>query len=280
MKYSVIQQIHNFCKLLKIKGYSDNTIDAYRSSLQIFINTAMIKSFDNLSDKQILNHFFLVFNNKSMSASYKKQMISAVQLLYKELFTRSLNLNQIKPTKKAFKIPVVLSKAEVIGLLNATHNIKHKAILATIYSMGLRIGEVINLKITDIDKSRGVVRINNAKGQKDRVVMLPDKLRVLLRDYYINYKPKVYLFEGQYDEQYSESSIRAILKRGLRNAKINKKATTHTLRHSFATHLLESGTDIRIIQKLLGHKSIKTTMIYTHVSLSSIRQVTSPFDLM
>ncbi len=152
--------------------------------------------------------------------------------------------------------------------------------LLYLYSAGLRLGEVIELKVKDIDSKRMVIRITTAKGKKDRYVMLSNKLLSLLRDYYKEYRPKDYLFEGQKGDKYSARSIQAILKQALKKAKVTKKASVHTLRHSFATHLLESGTDIRIIQQLLGHNSIKTTQIYTQVSISKITEIKSPLDLL
>ena len=151
------------------------------------------------------------------------------------------------------------SKSEIKLLLDNTNNIKHKAILATIYGMGLRISEALNLKINDIDGKRMIVHIKNAKGKKDRIVMLPESLLVLLREYFKESRPKLYLFEGHYSKQYSASSVRKILKLSLHKAKINKPVTVHTLRHTFATHLLENGTDIRIIQKYWYNATVHTS---------------------
>ena len=150
--------------------------------------------------------------------------------------------------------------------------------IALTYSSGLRIGELIDLKIKDIDSSRMIIHIKSAKGNKDRIIPLSEKLLVMLRIYYKEYNPKEYLFEGQKGGKYSTSSFGKLLKRAALKAKINKHITAHTLRHSYATHLLENGTDIRVIQKLLGHNSIKTTMLYTQVSTPTLLNVTSPFD--
>ena len=157
---------------------------------------------------------------------------------------------------------------------------KHKAILTIIYGLGLRISELINLKITDIDSDRMIVSIRQAKGKKDRNVMLPDNLLKLLRTYFLEYNPKIYLFEGQNLSRYSASSIRKILIKSIKKTGITKKVKVHTLRHSFATHLLENGTDVRIIQKLLGHNNLNTTMLYTQVANTTISKVKSPLDLL
>jgi len=177
-------------------------------------------------------------------------------------------------------LPDIFSLNEVKTLLNETKNLKHKAILATIYGLGLRISELIHLKISDIDSDRMVVFIRQAKGKKDRTVMLPENLLKLLRNYFLKYNPKTYLFQGQSSPQYSASSIRKILRKSVEKTGITKKVKVHTLRHSFATHLLENGTDVRIIQKLLGHNNLNTAMIYTQVANSTISKVKSPLDLL
>jgi len=171
-----------------------------------------------------------------------------------------------------------LSEEEVMRIINSVKNLKHKAILLTIYSAGLRISEVINLRIADIDSSRKTIIIKGAKGKKDRNSLLSEKLLIILRNYFKEYKPKDWLFEGQEGEQYAESSIQHIFHKACQDAKILKKATVHTLRHSFATHLLERGTDLRYIQELLGHSSSKTTEIYTHITHKGMEQIKSPLD--
>ncbi|MDD5152085.1 MAG: tyrosine-type recombinase/integrase, partial [Flavobacterium sp.] len=175
--------------------------------------------------------------------------------------------------------PNVLSKEEIKLILNAHSNIKHKAMLSMIYSCGLRRSELLHLRFSDIDSNRNIVLLKNAKGKKDRIAPLSPKILKMLREYYKDYKPAVWLFEGQIKgEQYSEKSLQSVLKQALQKTGITKPVTLHWLRHSYATHLLESGTDLRYIQELLGHSSSKTTEIYTHVSTKSIQQIKSPFD--
>ena len=181
--------------------------------------------------------------------------------------------------KKPQKLPVVLSKEEISQLFNVINNLKHKALLALLYSAGLRIGEALQLTPEAIDSKRMLIRIEQAKGNKDRYTLLSESFLTLLRMYYKKYKPKTYLFEGQNGGAYTSSSAQKVLKRALRDAGITRTGVTlHTLRHSFATHLLESGTDLRYIQELLGHNSPKTTMIYTHVSSKSLQNIRNPFD--
>lgn len=271
-------QIEQFAKLLKIKGYSVNTITSYCNHLRLYQQIFSVEDWQCVGNKELLNCGFEFISKKQMAYQTQKQFIGAVTLFYKEMFGRIVNLNTLRPIRKPSKLPVVLAKEEVKALFKVTTNLKHKAMLVTIYSLGLRSGELVHLKITDIDGKRNLVTIYNAKGKKDRIVMLSEKLKVLLQEYYKKYKPKEYLFEGQKGGQYTHSSMSKVMRSALLRAKIKKDATLHTLRHSFATHLLEQGTDIRVIQKLLGHKSIKTTQLYTKVSTSFIQNVRSPLD--
>jgi integrase/recombinase XerD len=173
----------------------------------------------------------------------------------------------------------VLSKEEVKLILNAHNNIKHKAMLSLIYSCGLRCGELLKLKQEHVDSKRGVLIIKQSKGRKDRIAPLSHKVIELLRDYYKACKPQTYLFEGQNKgEPYDERSLQNVLKQSLEKANISKPVSLHWLRHSYATHLLENGTDLRYIQEILGHSSSKTTEIYTHVSTKNIQKIVSPFD--
>jgi len=182
-----------------------------------------------------------------------------------------------RPREEQF-LPEVLSTEEVTAILNAIQNIKHKVILMTIYSAGLRIGEAINLKIKDIDSERMQIRVEQGKGKKDRYTLLSAKNLQLLRKYFIEYKPKIWLFEGANGEMYSKKSIQIMLKKAVDKVGIKKHITVHTLRHSFATHLLEAGTDLRYIQSLLGHANSKTTEIYTHITTKGFDQIKSPLD--
>jgi integrase/recombinase XerD len=173
----------------------------------------------------------------------------------------------------------VLSKTEIKAILSIQMNIKHRTMLSLIYSCGLRRNELLSLKIQDIDSNRNIVIIRQSKGKKDRIVPLSPKILILLREYYQYYKPTVFLFEGfKKGSRYSESSLSQVLKKAVKKTRINKPITLHWLRHSYATHLLESGTDLRYIQELLGHNSSRTTEIYTHVSTKNLQSIKSPFD--
>ena len=184
----------------------------------------------------------------------------------------------IERQRKENYLPEVLSEEEVVAILKAITNLKHKALIMTIYSGGLRISELINLKIRDIDSDRMQIRIQQSKGKKDRYTLLSKKTLITLRLYFKEYKPKEWLFEGEGGGQYTDSSIYSIFKRALTTAKITKKVSIHSLRHSFATHLLENGTDLRYIQNLLGHSSSKTTEIYTHITTKGFDQIKNPLD--
>ena len=275
-----MSHLFKFKTILELKRYSKNTIEAYLYYLKLFQTyyNYTDKHLDKLEDRDILNSIVKIIQTKNYSASSQKQLIGSLSLFYKELQKRNINFSIIYPTQKTDYLPTVFSKNETKNIINSIINIKHKAIISTIYGLGLRISELIDLEIKDIDSDRMLVYIKDSKGSKDRIVMLPQKLLILLRTYFINFKPKKYLFEGQKQKKYSASSVRKVFMNAKSKANIKKPGTVHTLRHSFATHLLENGTDIRLIQKLLGHKNIKTTLIYTHVSKSSIQNIESPLD--
>lgn len=191
---------------------------------------------------------------------------------------QKIQLDYLYPKRSFSKLPKFFSKEEVRNILDNTQNLKHKAILMTIYSCGLRLSELLNLKIKDIKSSDGIIRIHQSKGNKDRIVSLPDKLLATLRHYYQAFKPKEYLFEGEKGGKYSERSVQLILKKALIKANVQSEGSVHTGRHSYATHLIQSGIDIRIVKELLGHENIKTTMIYTHITDIDKQKTPSPLD--
>jgi len=189
-----------------------------------------------------------------------------------------MEIEKLVRPQKPLQLPKVISEEEVAAILNATQNLKHKCMLSLMYSAGLRRGELLNLKLEDIDSKRMLIWVKMGKGAKDRVVPLSPVILSMLREYYVEYKPKQYLFEGQYGGIYSERAIELVLKKSVKSAGINKNINLHMLRHSYATHLLEAGTGLRHIQELLGHNSPKTTQIYTHVSRQELGKIISPFD--
>ena len=216
---------------------------------------------------------------RRLSYSYQNQAINASKLFFKLITGSALVTEQLERPRREHKLPNVLSKQEVKAIIQAPLNQKHRTMLSLIYACGLRRSELLNLKPVNIDSKRHLLIVLNAKGKKDRVIPVSDKTIALLRDYYKLYRPKTWLFEGQVaGEQYSETSLQEVLKHAVTKAGIHKPVTLHWLRHSYATHLLESGTDLRYIQELLGHKSSKTTEIYTHVTEQSLEKIKSPFD--
>lgn len=261
------------------RRYSQNTINTYAEGLQVFLNYFKEKAVEDITNEDVI-----AFNNdyiigKHLSSSFQNQIINAIKLFFRTIENRKLDLELIYRPRREKVLPNVLSKEEVKAILGSLNNIKHKAMLSLIYSCGLRCGELIHLQISDIDSKRGLIIIRQAKGKKDRIVPLSEKIVQLLRDYYQIHKPARYVFEGQEEGRtYDERSLQQVLKQAIRKAGINKPVTLHWLRHSYATHLLENGTDLRYIQEILGHKSSKTAEIYTHVSNKMIQRIVSPFD--
>lgn len=259
-----------------------SSVKNYCSAVQYFLKIASHKYSDpeEISQDDIQKFIFWKIEKHNISASHQTIILSSIIKFYKLLYDKEINLRHLYPKRKEIKLPKFLTKSEIRKLLESTENIKHKAILTTIYSCGLRLSELLELKISDIKATDSILVIRQGKGKKDRIVNLSPKLIELLRKYYTAYHPKVYLFEGQQKEKYSKRSVQQVLKNALEKANIDSPATVHTLRHSYATHLLENGTDIRIIKELLGHNDIKTTEIYTHITDLSKRKVISPLDLL
>ncbi|HOY96800.1 MAG TPA: tyrosine-type recombinase/integrase [Catalimonadaceae bacterium] len=260
--------------------YSENTIRTYQNSFAEFINYYFKNDIDSIDEPMIIQYVRYLVTERKVSGSYQNTAINAIKFYYERVLGGQRKFYFIDRPLEEKKLPVVLSMPEVTALIKATENLKHKTILTVIYSAGLRVSEAINLKISDIDSDRKQIRISQSKGKKDRYTLLSTKTLVLLREYFKAYKPKNYLFEGMNGDQYSSRSIQTFFHESLRKAKVTKKATVHTLRHSFATHLLENGTDLRYIQSLLGHESSKTTEIYTHITTRGFDQIKSPLDLL
>ncbi|MGL2964130.1 site-specific tyrosine recombinase/integron integrase [Flavobacterium sp. RSB2_4_14] len=274
-----IIQIEKFKQWLRSRRYSESTIVTYSEALKsffVFYNSKAIAEITN-EDVIIYNNEYILKNG--LSSSYQNQIVNAIKLYFKTCRDTKIEVDKIHRPKREKVLPNVLSKEEVFKIIDVTENLKHKTLLALIYSSGLRISEALAMKPQDIDSIRMLIHIKNAKGNKDRYTLLSEKVLVMMREYYSVYKPKEYLFEGQYGGQYSSRSAQVVLQEAAQKAGIVKHISLHTLRHSFATHLLESGTDLRFIQDLLGHSSPKTTMIYTHVSSTSLKKIKNPFDL-
>ena len=249
-------------------NYSPRTRDNYMSHIKSFL--------ESLGDKQIIhcnsNDFQSYLDNyKFTSISQQNQVINSIRFLYKEVLCKKYDKVSFKRPRTEKKLPKVIDGDYIKSQLSKIENIKHRAILTLTYSVGLRVSEVVNLKIEDIDSKRMLIHIKNAKGRKDRIVPLSQTVLELLRQYFKEYKPKVYLFNGQNGLQYSIGSCQKIYKKY-----IDSNSSIHTLRHSSFTSLLENGTDLRIIQKIAGHSSSKTTEIYTHVSNQILSKVNLP----
>lgn len=263
---------------LKNQRYSDRTCETYLGFMKTFLIFFSDKAIGEITIEDVVRFNYEVIIRKQYSISYQRQMVSAIKLFYQQIEHRKLDIDQLERPRREKKLPSIFSKEEVGSIIKSIRNEKHRVIISLIYSGGLRISELLSLVLTDIDSKRMVIHIRSGKGRKDRIVPLSGKVVKSLRAYYKRYKPRVYLFEGAPGKQYSASSCRKILKTAMACAGIRKPGSLHTLRQSYATHLLESGTDIRYIQSLLGHESSRTTEIYTHVSRKRIEDIKSPFD--
>ncbi len=228
----------------------------------------------------VINEYHqLMLGEKAYSFQTVNQSVNAIKLYYQGYLKREFELQDVIRPKTGRQLPKVWNKEEMRKILKTSDcNLKHKTLLSIIYGSGLRIGEALNLKLNDIDSKRMQIRVLGGKGNKDRYTILGKSFLVLLRDYYKEFKPKEYLFEGQFGGKYSATSAGNVLSKAIEKSGVPKRGGLHSLRHSFTTHLLESGTDLRYIQELLGHNSSKTTEMYTHLSNKYLQQIKSPLD--
>jgi site-specific recombinase XerD len=267
-----------YTELLRLKNYSENTLVNYKNWFLIFLQSFPDRKPSQISKDEVLTFMNTFRNSPKWSATTQNQMINAIKFFYEKVLKRPPEMYDLPRPKKPFQLPTVFSPQEVLAIINATENIKHRTILCLAYAGGLRISEIVNLKIKDIDNQRMVINVRQAKGKKDRIVMLSEKLLNMFREYYLAYKPKEWLFEGAGGGEYSVRSISKFFNECKKKAKVNKKGGIHCFRHSFATHLFEGGTDLLTIKELLGHSSLRTTLTYTHVSKKHIGNIQSPFD--
>jgi len=270
-------ELSEYNRLLKLKNYSINTINSYNHCFEKFLSHFKGKNIDSLTKEEITD-FLYQESEKGMSYGYQNQIINAIKFYYEKVLNRKKEFYNIPRAKRPQKLPTVFSEEEIITLLKQVKNLKHKCVLFLIYSAGLRISEAVKMKIADIDSTRNMIVVKGAKGKKDRTTLLSKKLLIMLREYYNEYRPKVFLFEGETGGQYSVKAIQNVFNKALAASGIKKEATVHSLRHSFATHLLERGADLRYIQDLLGHNSSKTTEIYTHITKKGKDKIASPLD--
>lgn len=263
---------------LQMKSYSINTQRIYLSEFAELLLLINDYSIQDLTPKRLKDYFLYCVQNLKMKERKMNGKINAIKFYFEQVIHRPKMFFDVPRPKTPSTLPKLLSKYEVKKIINSTTNLKHKISVKLCYGMGLRVSEVVKIKLHHIDSTRMVVHIVGAKGKKDRYVPLPVSILKELREYYLVYKPKEYLLEGQYGGSYSKSSLQQVFKKAMRKAGINKKIGIHGLRHSYATHLLEAGADLRFIQELLGHHSIKTTQIYTKVSHGHMSKIKSPLD--
>ena len=271
-----------FEQKLILQRYSPNSIRNYKSSIKSFLEVAEKKfSHPNeLGEISIEKYVLWKVQKHKIGSSQQRMIVASIDKFYASIYSKKLNIKHLYPARKSYSLPNYLTINEVKTLTKSSENIKHRCIIKLLYGSGLRLSELLHLKVTDIDSESMIIHIKNSKGNKDRVVMLSKSLLEELRIYFIKHNPLDYLFEGQSGGMYSPKSVQVIVKNASSKAGIKKKVTPHTLRHSFATHLLEAGTDIRFIQQLLGHGSIKTTEIYTHIADVTKSKIKSPLDLL
>lgn len=265
---------------LQLKAYSENTIKCY--AVEFCHLLQLLKHFPvkDLSPERLRSYIYYCIKTLKHSENAIHSKLNAVKYYFEQVLHREQFFMDIPRPKKPSLLPKALSTKEIKKMLQTIHNLKHQMIFKLCYGMGLRVSEIVNLKIAHIDSERMQVLVASGKGKKDRYVVLPESILDDLRSYYKAYQPQIYLFEGQHGGQYSIRSVQHIFKKAMLDAGIQKKIGVHALRHSYATHLIEQGTDIRFVQELLGHKDIKTTMIYTSMTDHSKRKIKSPLDML
>jgi site-specific recombinase XerD len=272
---NISEHTQNYIQEMRRRGMSENTIENYVSCIKLFFCSSKKDHPKNINEHDIKD-FLSQFKEPNTQRNYH----SAIKKFYEICLNQPNKFKYIPYCQKSQKLPIVLSVSEIQKMFSVCQNLKHKTILALLYSCGLRVSELINLQWVHIDRSRMIINILQGKGKKDRQVMLPPELLPLLEAYYKEYKPNKFVLNGQTPSTvltYSQKSVGEVIKQLASKAGLNnKRVYTHLIRHCFATHLLEAGTDINLIQKLLGHSNVKTTMIYARVSHSLISQIPSP----
>jgi integrase/recombinase XerD len=263
---------------LQLRNYSPNTQRAYIRCVANFAKHFKAPP-DRLGPEHIREYQLLLVQRKKLSWALFNQTVCALRFFYHDVLHRNWMIEHIPYPRHEQKLPMVLSPGEVAALFQSTPNLKHRAILMTIYGAGLRVSELIHLRVADIDSQRQVISVRQAKGHKDRQVMLSPRLLDLLRTYWKSYRPKSWLFPGENPEHpITQVTVWRICQQARKAAHLAKRVSPHTLRHCFATHLLEDSTDLRRIQILLGHRNLKTTARYLHVSNLAVRSTVSPLD--
>lgn len=267
-----------YIQLLKRRRYSENTVRTYQYCFHQFINHYPDIHPEDLTEQHIRKYQDYLVNKKKVSLSTQNQAINSIKFYYEHVLGGEKKTYYIERPRKEKRLPNVLSEQQIRALLAAIGNIKHKTLVAVLYSAGLRAGELINLRKQDINMDTNIIFVRGGKGKKDRTTILARHVAEMITEYVATCKPNHWLFEGPGRTRYSLTSINTLLKRYARKAGIEQRVSSHVLRHSFATHLLEQGVDLRYIQTLLGHSNSKTTEIYTHVSSKSLAKIESPLD--
>lgn len=271
---NIVKAEELFIQRMQSTNWSESTIKNYASQVHQFLSQFKEKERAKEISADEIERYLL----QKVKVNSRKHARCAIQAFYKLVILQPQKLVHIPWPKKEVKLPQPIEAADIQKIISICKNLKHKTIICLLYGCGLRVSEVINLKIADIDSKAMIINIKQGKGKKDRIVMLPQDLLLLMRSYFKAYHPKVYLFNGQFDQQYTARSINEFLKAYAVKCGIKENIHAHLLRHSFATHALEQGTDITYVQKLLGHNNIKTTLIYAHVSRKAIANIPSPLS--
>lgn len=271
---NIRKYIEDYSRDIELVYNSKATKNNYISQVKCFLNY-----FENeLEPKAISNDKIKDWLLEAKTINSRKHRLCAINSFYKITVGMPSKIQKIPYPKSEKKLPIVLSQYEVQRMFNVCENLKHKVILALLYSCGLRVSELINLKWYNIDRSRMIINIIGGKGNKDRQVMLSSELIPLLEKYWYQYQTKNYILGGQFSEQYSSTSVGQVMKQLAEKAKINKRVYTHLMRHNCFTHMVENGTDINLIQKLAGHNNVKTTLLYTQISHNLISRIQSPIS--
>jgi|688.fasta_scaffold30560_7 site-specific recombinase XerD len=270
--------LDRFVKTLALKAYSPATMHHYRQEFQKLLMLLGELDVSSLTTEQVKSYLLWLITKKGYGESHANTAVNAIKFYFEKVLLQPRVVYDLPRPKKPLVLPKVMGKESITRIIQSMDNLKHQSMLMLAYAAGLRVSEIVALKLVDIDSDRMCINIRRAKGKKDRVVALSPILLDHLRDYFRAYRPKEWLFEGQGGGQYSARSVQQVFKDAKALAGVKTPGGIHTMRHSFATHLLESGTDIRFIKDLLGHNSLSTTLRYTHVSLKQITLIKSPLD--
>ena len=275
-----LSELNRFIEQLKLRGYSANTIKTYTTEFIQLLKAIGNRPVSQLSPEKLKAYFLYCIDQLQLSENLIHTRMNAVKFYFEMVLHREKLFLEIPRPKKPSILPKAISVQDISKMFSVVENPKHLLLLKLCYGMGLRVSEIVNLEIQHIDSGRMQVLISASKGKKDRYVNLPQSVLEELRTYYKLYRPTRYLFEGQQGGQYAVRSVQQVFKRAMQKARINKKVGVHSLRHSYATHLIEQGTDIRFVQELLGHQNIKTTMAYTGLTDQTKRKIKSPLDML